>query len=170
MRGAVHDYSFAGSELLLKTQPPRPILVAVAAAIVLVGCGQKGPYERVIVSGSVSYDGQPVEFGMIRFQPTGETRAPASGGYIMNSEYKVDQRGGVPVGTHKVIIQAFTGGIPASSTDRSKGRAPGIEDDPVGPRKTNKQFLPPKYNDKTELTIQIDSQSGELTKDWDLTP
>jgi hypothetical protein len=135
--------------------------------LLLVGCGTKDPFDRVVVAGKVSYQGTPVEFGIIRFTPTEETMTPPNAAYIMHGEYRVEARGGVPAGTHKVVIQAFTGGVPQPTNN---DQARGIEDDPApGPGGPPKQFLPEKYNDKSTLTLEVKTtDEPELTKDWDL--
>jgi hypothetical protein len=113
----------------------------------------------------VSFQGKPVEFGMIRFIPTGETRTPPNAAYIKHGEYRVQARGGVAAGTHKVMIQAFTGGVPQPTAG---GDERGLEDDPIAGKGPAKQYLPPKYNDETVLSIVVEPGSKEFTKDWDL--
>ena len=70
----------------------------------LSGCGHSGP-ERVIVSGAVTYEGHPVEHGVITFEQTDPTTEFKSSSQIENGHYLTDSEGGVPVGNHKVLIQ-----------------------------------------------------------------
>jgi len=137
------------------------------AALVLLlapGCGRGGGPERVIVSGTVQYRGEPVQLGQIRFLPAEGTGAPSSGAWIIDGQYKVDARGGVPVGTHRVWIEAFP--PPVESAD-----APPIDAAPgsnAGTRTPHKP-LPAKFNTQTELRLTVESGLRSLTHDFDLT-
>jgi hypothetical protein len=64
--------------------------------------------------------------------------------------------GGVPVGTHRVEIRAFCPDEDA-------------EPDPLEGDLPRKQYLPEKYNTKTEMEITIEPGSGKITKNFDLT-
>ena len=78
---------------------------SLPAAVVLVfavGCGRSSSLEKAIVSGKVTYQGRPVDQGMIRFVPTKETKGPAAAAMIVQGEYTVKAAGGVPVGTHQI--------------------------------------------------------------------
>ena len=121
----------------------------------VIGCG-RGGLQRVIVTGRVTYQGEAIANGEIRFVPTKGTQGPVSGGSIVEGVYTADGLGGVPVGTYCVEIRAF--------------RAPkAAQLDPLGD-----SFLPPvqylseKYNTKTELEMTIEPGSSKITKDFDL--
>lgn len=45
------------------------------------GCGKDGP-ERAVVSGTVTYQGEPVKEGVIRLVPTPGTNAPVTAALI----------------------------------------------------------------------------------------
>src|SRR4051812_18552277 len=62
------------------------------------GCGCAGGAGGGEVSGTVTYDGKPVEQGAIAFYPA---NGPAAGGAITNGQYTVAK---VAVGTAKVRI------------------------------------------------------------------
>jgi hypothetical protein len=138
-------------------------LVCVVVVTITSGCGQSGP-ERVEVSGTVAYQGQPVKEGMIRFIPTKGTEGPAWGARIVDGKYSARGKGGVPVGTHKVEIIAHRDKPkPARSTSPPPS---GFELDAPVPRE---QYLPEKYNTKTELEITIPPGSGKIVENYDLT-
>ena len=130
------------------------LLSCVAAAgllLILSGCSD---LDRVVVSGRVTYNGQPVPKGTIRFIINDR---PTAMGTIENGQYKVDHHGGVPLGTGKVEIEGF------ENTDKLvHGGATGVKVYEVKP------ILPPKYNTKTELTVEITPGNNE--KNFDLTP
>jgi hypothetical protein len=122
-------------------------------AATLAGCGRSGP-ERVVVSGAVTYEGKPIAEGRINFMPTGQSAVPMSGAVIHNGRYRVDAKGGVPVGTHTVQIEAY-GGSPAPGRVLKPG--------------ARTQYLPGKFNADSQLEITIQSGTGEVTKDFELT-
>jgi len=153
----------------VKNQPAvrglgRALLGTLTAALLLFipsGCGRDGP-ERVIVSGTVTYQGQPLEEGRIRFVPNKETKAPISGGFVRDGKYAVDSKGGVPVGTHKISIEAHR------VDPNYKGPTNPPPDD-IENRPPIQQYLPAKYNALTELEITIEPGSSKITEDFNLT-
>jgi hypothetical protein len=130
---------------------------------IVSGCGPKG-LERVILTGDVSHNGQPIPHGIIRFTPSTSTLGSTVAATIENGKYKVDSRGGVPVGTHSVQIEAYR------IVPRSESR-PGVPPPPnaVAPAGDRIQWLPPKYNDETELTVTIEPDSLDFVRDFALT-
>ena len=124
------------------------------------GCGSSGP-ERAVVSGEVTYNGQPVEKGTIRFLPTKGTETPPWGAHIVDGKYKAYGKGGVPVGTHKVEILGYR---------TRPGQVPTGEPPPgmTAEEAAREQFLPPKYNTQTELEITIEPGSGSVITDFRL--
>lgn len=127
-------------------------LIGMLTILTVVGCGKQSDISKVIVKGSVTYDGQPISNGEIRFHPTGDTRGPLSGGTIQEGTYIAEGRGGVPIGSHRVEILAYR----PLKTSRS-----GAEGGPV------EQYLPRQYNSNTTLVVTIDKESFE--QDFNLT-
>lgn len=131
----------------------RAVRVAVGfllAASLAAGCG--GPKVGE-VSGTVSYDGKPVEQGAIAFVPA-DGNGPTAGGAIADGKYTVRN---VPVGTAKVSINADKGGEKKI-----------VYDNPARPtvEAATGELLPDKYNKATEL--RYDVRPGAQTKDFDL--
>ena len=122
----------------------------------LAGCGGGDGPERAVVTGKVTFQGEPLANGEIRFVPTKGTEAPVSGASIAEGAYRADGLGGVPVGTHKVVIQGFR----AADTP--------VHDPIEGDYYPRVQYLPVKYNDQTELEITIPPGSSTMTQDYDL--
>jgi hypothetical protein len=144
----------------------RRVCSALAAALIAVaalgGChGNRGP-ERAIVAGSVSYQGQPVVNGLIRFLADPESGMPTAGAFIVDGKYVADSHGGVPVGTHLVQIEAFRVAPTSGASGRSVQPGAGVT--------RGEQFLPEKYNVHTTLKVTIPSGSGKITQDFDLVP
>ncbi|MEX0643487.1 MAG: hypothetical protein WD468_12340 [Pirellulales bacterium] len=150
---------------------PRPREIGFAVALLLltslfVGCGKQG-HERAVIYGTVLFNGQPMPTGTIRFVPSGDTKTPPGAGQIINGQYRVETRGGVPVGTHKIEIEAFRPLSPASAAAaemaRMKAAHPHLEFPP-----TREQYIPARYNDKTELKLEIQSGSGTVEHNLEL--
>lgn len=69
--------------------------VVVVLLVSVAGCGRSDGPETFIVTGTVTYQGQPVQEGEIRFAPVEGTKGPASGSTIRDGVYTVTARGGV---------------------------------------------------------------------------
>ncbi len=133
----------------------RPIMIAAILALLplLFACGDG--MDRVKMSGKVTYGGQPVVDGMIRFAPKPGTERPLTVEPIKDGQYNTNTSGGVPSGSYKIDIRAFHPDDPV----------------PMGPgAPARRQLLPPKYNNQTELEITLKPGQGKLEKDFLLTP
>jgi hypothetical protein len=132
------------------------------AAVLFAGCrGDRGP-ERVIVSGKVTHNGKPVGEGEIRFVPDASSPAPMAGADIKDGLYRSDIRGGVPIGTHKIEIEAYrvdASKLPPGTPMPSVARARGVP---------YVQYIPKRYNLNSDLKIAIEPGSKEITKNFDL--
>ena len=128
----------------------------------MVGCnGSDGP-ERAVVNGSVTFQGTPVANGRIAFYPTGDTKGPMSGGPIVNGKYEVRHKGGVVCGTNLVKIFGYR---EQPLSDEAKEMAQ------VESRVTESlriQYVPSKYNEKTELEVVVSSGEDTVPQDFNL--
>lgn len=139
----------------------RASCVLLLVATVLGGCGDRGP-KKAVVTGKVTYCGEPVVSGEIRFVPDKETPTPSWGALIIDGQYSAFGRGGVPVGTHKVEVYGWR------TKERSAGQAASM---PLGAAEIppKEQYLPVKYNIQSELKITIEPGSGKIVRDFALT-
>ena len=124
------------------------------------GCGRSG-IERIVVSGKVTYQGHSIQRGQIRFAPTKGSKGPISGADIIDGEYLVDAKGGVPVGTHSVRIEAYR----EETRVAREPPPPGVQ---IESLVVNTQYLPEQFNTRTQLEVQIEGGSGRFTKDFEL--
>ncbi len=135
------------------------VLLAVGClAAIMGGCGKSG-LERVVHSGKVTYRGEPIKSGEIRFIPTKGTEAPFWSARIVEGQYLANGRGGVPIGTYRVEIVGW----------RQKGTSKSL---PIGvsPGDLPKdQYLPAKFNTKSDLEITVIPGSEKVVKDFILT-
>lgn len=128
---------------------------SILCSFFVAGCSQ-GP-EVGAVTGVVKWNGEPVPFAYVVFQPVdppgtyGSAYTNEAGEYSLQYSESLD---GALVGNHKVTIRT-------SATDEIE-----IED-----RKTGKMVRPPVpkgYREKVELTFDRHVASGDNVLDFDL--
>jgi hypothetical protein len=124
------------------------LLVAAVAALALAGCGS-----GTRIQGEVRYGGEPVDMGGIGFLLEGAESTPENRatGIIQDGRYTLEK--GPPPGTYRVQIYWH----------KKTGRKIGPPDQATDERK---QAIPPKYNEKTELKVEI--KPGRNPLDFDL--
>ena len=105
---------------------PRFAGVVLAAYVMSMcwGCGDSGS-EPTMVHGRVLCGGQVAENGSVRFVPIRDTHGAAATAQIREGEYRIEARGGIPVGWYRVevVCQRNTGrkipdrGVQGAMTD-----------------------------------------------------
>lgn len=118
-------------------------LLLLIAAPIMAGCGSGGPGEYA-VTGTVTFDGQPVEQGEIRFLPADMQGTPYAG-QITNGKFECR----VTEGQKRVEINATR----ESATPAPDG-LPNFE-----------SYIPAAYNSESKLTAEI---KGNDTLTFDL--
>jgi hypothetical protein len=144
------------STAVVRRRPRERVQFAAACSVlaaVFAGCGPGGP-DRAVVGGLVTYRGKAVPEGIISFVPTDGTSGPTMTASISQGQYKADKWGGVPAGTYRVEIVA------------AHGRSTGEKED-AGFRLV--QYIPAKYNAKSQLKTTIEAGGGSITRDFALT-
>ena len=124
----------------------RLALTLAIGILVTVGCGD-ATQAPLALSGTVEFDGKPVEDGSITF--TSSTGAVANGS-INQGSYSIPVDRSVPAGTYGVQItgQEKTGRqIPDSD-------APGQKMDEI------RSIIPDKYNSQSQLSVDITPQNA----------
>jgi hypothetical protein len=134
-----------------------PQIAPLVFIALFVGCGKSDQPKRVVVSGAVTYKGQLVEKGQIRFIPADGTRGPVTVDSIDQGQYTTKNTNGVPVGTHRVEILGYDAKQYASA-----GTGPGAPPVP--------QLLPKKYNLQSTLKETLEPSPSSQTIDFNLTP
>jgi hypothetical protein len=137
---------FAGTEAKpwsTKTGLSPLTLLAVPLALVAlaVGCNRGEPRGDVV--GDVTFDGQPVQAGMVSFEPM-EAKAPPRNVPIENGNYRAGGDSGLTPGKYRVRITA---------ADLSKS-------DPNPPKNINTRvdyvpLLPPPWHTQSKLTVDV---------------
>ncbi|WP_437192811.1 hypothetical protein [Planctomicrobium sp. SH527] len=107
--------------------------------LALVGCGggATGPDEHV-VSGNVTFNGEPIENGRILLRQT-EGSQQAFSGEIKNGSYSLKTAPG------KMHVEITASRIIPGKFDNSNGTP-----EPVG-----EMYIPAKYNSKSDLTADV---------------
>lgn len=117
--------------------------------LIAVGCG--GPeYEgakRFAVKGTVTVDGEPMDYGTISFIPSSEA-ARVSGGPIVDGKFEMREGRGANAGQYRVEIrwQKPTG---------KKYRDPDTEE----MMDERKEGLPKRYHEQSELTADVSEEN-----------
>ncbi len=79
-------------------------LLMLTGFLFLAGCGSaKGPQ---IIYGTISVGNNNADSGEIRFVPVAGTGGSVNATVIVDGEYRIEGRGGVPVGSYRVEIVA----------------------------------------------------------------
>lgn len=125
----------------------------------LSGCsGTEGPPapERVVTFGTVKYNDAMVEEGRIRFIPS---NGPMAMGPVRNGQYRIESKGGVPVGSCRVEIESYvTQGelVQVSALNKTPQK-----------EQMQQQVIPPEYNRQSTLQRTIEA-GRENQLDFDL--
>ncbi len=131
-------------------------VLLILSVCCLSGCGgiDDAPVRR-IVTGNVLYQNQPVEKGTIRFIP--QPSGPVAAAQIIDGIYRVENKGGVPLGEHRVEIRSSAGGTELVEAE-------------VMPDKNAVPItmIPQKYNDNSNLNAVVESGEGALELDFTL--
>jgi hypothetical protein len=120
----------------------------VIAALLLCGCGGGNELGRHAISGTVTFQGQPLDHGLIEFSPAAMADGVQSGSAIADGKYEIIEDYGLPPGKYKVVISSAGPGSAPRPID-SPGDAP-----PPSPER-----IPAKYNAKSELIIDVTPES-----------
>ena len=126
-----------------------PMGLAICLCWCLTGCGDSVPMGEV--SGQVTVDGKPANRGSVAFTPV-DGAGPSAGAEIHDGKYSAM----VFLGKNKVEIR-----VPKVVGKQKLYDTP---DSPV--QDLLEEVLPAKYNDQTEL--EIDVQKGKNPKDWEV--
>ena len=114
-------------------------------AIFLIGC-DRGP-RLYPVSGTVQYKGENVKFGTINFRAADGSTGAAQ---VVDGKYTIPAEGGLTPGEYKVAINYPDPKIPPPSGTEAPGEAI-----------PQREMLPKKYNDETELTAQVKADTNK---------
>lgn len=126
-------------------------LVFGGLLVVSLGCTGGNPDGRIPVSGTVTWEGEPIPAGYILFEST--SGGKSSGGQIVDGSFSLVAKKGIPQGTYKVKITA----------NRPSGRKIPDSDFPDQKIDEIEQYIPKSYNDNSDLTLEVDGALEPLS-------
>lgn len=122
----------------------RLALIAISVALVLsVGCRPAGD-GRLPVSGTVTWDGESLDGGMIVFVPIAEGRS--SSGKVIAGEFDLPSERGLPPGEYRVEI----------TLEQETGKQRVFHGDGPDSVSLTKQVIPKRYNQESTLILKVD--------------
>lgn len=133
-------------------------LVCALLVVSASGCFGSSDPNRVGVYGTVKLDGTPVPEGTISFIPEQSTQGPTAGAQLTKGTYSITQSGPA-IGKYRVEIKSMrkTG----KKIEAGTPAPPGTMMDEI------EQYIPAKYNTKSELVFEF--KRGNNKADFDLT-
>ena len=81
----------------------------------LSACGRNNNLHRVEVKGSATYEGAPIERGLITFRPAPGSQGPAAGTGIVDGKFSIPVERGPTIGPHEVEVKIVSV-APSSAT------------------------------------------------------
>jgi hypothetical protein len=129
-------------ELKLHAASWRPLVIVFAVALLpLAGCGRGSQGE---VSGSVSFQGAPLDQGTIQFVRETEPPQVAGGSAIRAGHYKIPGSAGLAPGKYKVVI---------TSPEVVAGQGTG--DPMMSVKPVNKERIPSEFNTESQTFVEV---------------
>jgi len=160
----------------IRTYPIKGLTCTAVAAlglVVVLGCGDDtGLAKRYPVSGTVKYNGQPVEKGQINFIATDKVNQRDANGFIENGHYILTTAkpgdGALP-GDYGVVITAIqTDDSKVIETVVKQGGG-GRQQDIAKAHATGKLLVPPKYQLPETSGLKATVKTESNTFDFNLT-
>ncbi len=102
-------------------------LLWMSILVFVPACQRSDGQSRVEVRGSVTYQGTPVEHGMITFQPAHGSKGPAAGTGIVGGKFFLPAAKGPTAGPHEVEVKIVEVTEDSSKPDVSRLMTHGIE-------------------------------------------
>jgi hypothetical protein len=124
---------------------------------VISGCSPS-VQERIVVQGTVTYQGNPINDGVISFIPAGGSMRESLGANIKEGRYSISSASPLMAGTYRVEIQAYreTGRQVPNITAPNRNKA-GQE-----MQAEKVPYLPEEFNTSSRLTAEITSESNAV--------
>jgi hypothetical protein len=121
-----------------------------------VGCstGDDDELPRQAVSGTVTFNGQPLAQGRIQFEPSSPDAKIAAGGEITDGQFAISRDQGPTPGSYRVMVTS------AGATKTGGDNAPGAEPAKRGAVKLPPpaaELIPKEYNAQTTLTAKVEA-------------
>ncbi|QDS88966.1 hypothetical protein EC9_31620 [Rosistilla ulvae] len=134
-------------------------VLPAAIALLFAGCGPALDDMRLIpVTGTVTYQGEPVLDGVIRLVPSEGTDAPVRTRKIKEGAYEFADRAAVGEGSYSVEITAYRPLEGATPNDLG-----------MVAEEAREQYLPKQFNTHSEIDpLIVTTDDTDITKDFEL--
>jgi uncharacterized protein DUF6795 len=142
------------------------VLACVALVVGLAGCGTTSDIGAASVSGTVTYNGSPVEGATVSFVPTDDAGKMAAGTTDAQGKFTlttVQAGDGAVPGAYQVAVSKIEGGAAAGETQtEEEAYAQAFPGSSPEKAPEVKDLLPAKYKDasKSGLTATVESGGG----------
>jgi hypothetical protein len=132
-------------------------LLMAIGLLAVAGCS-KPENPSTPISGTVQFDGAPIQFGEIRFVPIRGTQASTVGGKIRDGHYSLSQKQSLKAGEYRVEVMGYRNPKdPQAEVNLQDADASFV------------QYIPNKYNQNSQTAIAIESTDEAVIKDFTLT-
>ncbi|SIO40848.1 hypothetical protein SAMN05444166_4461 [Singulisphaera sp. GP187] len=131
------------------------LMMIVMTLFFPAGCSleEDDPRAREPISGTVTFDGEPLKDGTIQLQPATQKEGVAAGGMVSDGHFAIPRAEGPVPGKYTVAIYAAASPTTSGSAEQASPTAP-------TPR-TRKSIaslrgvIPTRYNIESELTAEV---------------
>ncbi|WP_231746644.1 hypothetical protein [Maioricimonas rarisocia] len=122
------------------------------------GCGDasgEDAPQRAAVSGTVTFNGQPLPEGLVRFVPIDGTPGPKTAVPVSQGRFQVEAEHGPVVGTHRIEIQSTDDGGYAMDDEDAIRRLR-----ESGVKRIEAIRIPPAYNTRSTLKETVTAEGN----------
>jgi hypothetical protein len=124
--------------------------VVLACLLAGVGCASEDPHGRVSVTGTVTFEGRPLDTGVIEFLPSEPQQGVSARAMIKDGRFAVPRSQGLPPGTYRVVISS-----PEPNPTAGPAGPPGMKMPPPG-----RERIPARYNRESRETVVVRSDAA----------
>lgn len=124
-------------------------------SVFYAGCADENAVGRFVLSGTVTYDGQPVTNGTIELFPAAGNTGKPAGAEIIDGRYEMQRTLGPELGNYEVVILA----------NRPSGRRVPADEGSSEMVDIPEQYIPAIYNTRTTLKAEVSGDQADLNFD-----
>jgi hypothetical protein len=106
-------------------------LIVAVLSLLAAGCAEnQSRWDRVGVSGKVTFEGRPVADGSISLRPSAGTQGPASGAKIEDGKYAIPVEQGPATGRYTAMLTIVVPDSPDARQRQQRPTPPGMKQFP----------------------------------------
>lgn len=135
-------------------------VVAFVALAACAGCGgDDDDLPRKSVSGTVTFEGQPLAQGRIQFEPSSPDARVTAGAEITDGRFAIPRDQGPTPGDYRIMVTSAV--ARKSGADVAPGDEPAKRGGPMLPAPAV-ELIPKEYNAQTKLTAKVDARGPNV--------